>query len=119
MKICGLFLFAICVVLTQAASDKVLVLLDDPLVLNTHSQYFSDLIHRGYDLSFRSASDKKLHVKDWDEWLYDKLILFAPTAEGKSSVLLKCVVLMTGGMRITAFLQPCAGTLPLSSKSCL
>lgn len=66
----------------QASSQKVLVLLDDLKTRSTHSLYFNDLISKGCEISFKSASDKKLQLKDWDEWLYDKIVLFAPTATG-------------------------------------
>lgn len=66
----------------QASSQSVLVLLDDPKIRSTHSMYFNDLISRGHEISFKSASDKKLQLKDWDEWLYDKIVIFAPTATG-------------------------------------
>lgn len=66
----------------QASSQKVLVLLDDSKIRSTHSLYFNDVISRGYEISFQTASNRKLQLKDWDEWLYDKIILFAPTATG-------------------------------------
>lgn len=84
MKRSGLFLLLIAAIISRAAADKILVVVDDPLIRNTHSQYFSDLIGRGHDVAIRSAGDKKLQLKDWDEWLYDKLVLFAPRADGVS-----------------------------------
>ncbi len=73
----------------QASSQKVLVLLDDLKTRSTHSLYFNDLISRGYEISFKSASDKKLQLKDWDEWLYDKIVLLAPTATGGQGALIR------------------------------
>lgn len=73
----------------QASSEKLLVLVDDLKVRSTHSIYFSDLISRGYEISFKSVNDKKLQLKDWDEWLYDKVILFAPTATGGQSACIR------------------------------
>ena len=83
IMITPVFILLICAVLTfQASAQKVLVLVDDPLLRSTHSLYFSDLTSRGYDIAFKSASDRKLQLKDWDDWLYDKIVIFAPSATG-------------------------------------
>ena len=74
-------------VCTHAFSDSVLVLVDDPFIRHTHSLYFGDLASRGYSLTFRAAGDKKLQLRDWDQWMYDKIIIFAPTAAGAFLVL--------------------------------
>lgn len=86
---CRIMTFPIFLLLLSAAfvrqgmAEKALVILDDPLIQGTHSLYFGDLISRGYEISFKSASDRKLQLKDWDEWLFDKIILFAPSASGR------------------------------------
>ncbi len=81
-----LFLLLAAALTCRASEQKVLVLLDDPLIRSTHSLFFSDLSSRGYEISFKSASDRKLQLKDWDEWLYQKVIVFAPSATGKEDV---------------------------------
>ena len=87
IMITPVFILLISAALTcQASTQKVLVLLDDPLIRSTHSLYFSDLTSRGYDIFFKSASDRKLQLKDWDEWLYEKLIIFAPSATGERTL---------------------------------
>ena len=79
----GLPLLLLCAVIcSNASSESVLVLFDDPLIRHTHSLYFGDLTSRGYSLTFRAAGDKKLQLRNWDEWMYDKIIIFAPTAAG-------------------------------------
>ena len=66
----------------HASNERVLVLVDDPFIRHTHSVYFGDLTSRGYSLTFRAAADKKLQLRDWDEWMFEKLIIFAPTVTG-------------------------------------
>ena len=80
--LCLLCLLAGSAIAVQTAGKSVLVLVDDPLIRHTHSLYFADLASRGYELTFRAAGDKKLQLRDWDEWLYDKLVIFAPSATG-------------------------------------
>jgi len=70
--------------LAQCAASRVLVLYDDPFVRASHSTYFADLISRGYEVSIKAASDRSLKLRDWDEWLYDKIIIFAPSVIGES-----------------------------------
>jgi oligosaccharyltransferase complex subunit beta len=60
-----------------AASQKVLVLLEGLDLQESHSEFFGGLSSRGYQLDFKQISDKKLQLKNWDEWLYDKVIIFA------------------------------------------
>ena len=73
----------------QASGQNVLVILDDPSIKHTHSTYLEDLATRGYDLTFRTVGDRKLQVRDWDDWLYDQLIVFAPSATGELLTILK------------------------------
>lgn len=64
---------------------KVLVLLEDAAIKNTHSSYFSTLASSGFDLTFRRVDDRSLRLREWDSWLYDKLILFAANVPGAFS----------------------------------
>ncbi|KAK9840322.1 hypothetical protein WJX74_007586 [Apatococcus lobatus] len=61
----------------QAQKSDVLVILEDQQLKSTHSIFFGHLRQLGYQLDYRSADDKKLQLRDWDSWLYDKVICFA------------------------------------------
>lgn len=77
-----------------ASAAKVLVLYDDPLVRSTHSRYFAGLQSQGHTVTVKSATDGSLKLKDWDDWMYEKLILFAPSATGGRRLLVRliCVI---------------------------
>ncbi len=80
-----LLLAAIC---SCASASKILVLYDDPLIRSTHSRFLSGLQSHGHIVTFKSVTDSRLKLRDWDEWLYEKLIIFAPSAAGKGQILL-------------------------------
>lgn len=67
--------------LAWALKPKTLVLLDDWSLRDTHSIYFRALRDRGYELSFKLASDSSLNLSKYGEFLYDNLLVFAPTVE--------------------------------------
>lgn len=67
---------------TQAKQSTVLVILEKQQLKSTHSIFFGHLRQLGYHLDFRSADDKKLQLRDWDDWLYDKVICFAAAVPG-------------------------------------
>ncbi len=60
---------------------KTLVLLENLSIKETHSVFFDDLRTRGYDLNFKLADDPSLALSKYGEYLYDNLILFAPSVE--------------------------------------
>ena len=74
-----LILVQLCCVFAQT---QVLVLLEDLTIRNLHSEYFQGLIEDGFDLEFKVADSKGLRLREWDDWLYDKLIIFAPNTAG-------------------------------------
>lgn len=61
---------------------RVLVLLDDTAVKSTHSLFFSSLTDRGYQITYSAANAQDLTIKDWDNYLYDKVIVFASSTSG-------------------------------------
>eukprot|EP01025_Chloroclados_australasicus_P030115 TRINITY_DN3018_c0_g2_i1.p1 TRINITY_DN3018_c0_g2~~TRINITY_DN3018_c0_g2_i1.p1 ORF type:complete len:447 (-),score=47.28 TRINITY_DN3018_c0_g2_i1:267-1586(-) len=65
---------------SQTDGKSVLVLLQDLTTRNTHSRYFSELQKAGFELEFKTHKDKELALREWGEWNYDHLILFAPQA---------------------------------------
>jgi oligosaccharyltransferase complex subunit beta len=60
---------------------SVLVLLDSLALRQSHSLFFDGLQQRGYDLTFKRADDQDLQLAKYGEYLYDALIMFAPTTQ--------------------------------------
>lgn len=60
---------------------KTLVLLENVSMKETHSVFFGDLKSRGYQLIFKMADDSNLALSKYGEYLYDSLIIFAPSVE--------------------------------------
>lgn len=60
---------------------KTLVLLENMSIKETHSMFFSDLTSRGYQLVFKLADDQTLTLAKYGEYVYDNLIIFAPSVE--------------------------------------
>lgn len=95
-----------------AGSQKVLVLLESLDLKLSHSDFFGGLAARGYELDFRKISDKKLQLKEWDNWVYDKLIIFGreggewrgPTTKLRGA---RGKLLLVGTVRIRHRAWPC------------
>ncbi|XP_075882604.1 dolichyl-diphosphooligosaccharide--protein glycosyltransferase 48 kDa subunit [Nelusetta ayraudi] len=64
-----------------AADGKTLVLLDNLNIRDTHSIFFRSLADRGFDLAFKTADDPSLSLIKYGQFLYDHLIIFAPSVE--------------------------------------
>lgn len=62
-------------------NGETLVLLDNLAIKETHSMFFKSLKERGYSLVFKSADDAGLILSKYGEFLYDNLIIFAPSVE--------------------------------------
>lgn len=60
---------------------RILVLLDDLALQSSHSLFLDSLSSRGYALDFKLADDPKIGLKRYGQYLYDGLILFAPSAD--------------------------------------
>ena len=65
----------------SSTSKKTLVLLENMYMRDTHSIFFDDLKARGYQLTFKLADDPNLALSKYGEYLYDHLIIFAPSVE--------------------------------------
>ncbi len=77
---CALLLFQASEAVGQG--KRVLVLLDDTALKSTHSLFFSSLTARGYQLTYSAANAPDLSIKDWDNYLFDKVIVFASSTSG-------------------------------------
>ncbi|VDK88995.1 unnamed protein product [Litomosoides sigmodontis] len=77
-----LLLTAVSIILLQIATllsaGKILVLVDNLNVRETHSIFLKSLKERGHLLTLKTADDRSLTLTKYDEHLYDHLIIFAP-----------------------------------------
>jgi len=64
-----------------SASKRTLILVDNWSIRETHSIYFRSLRDRGFEITFKLADDSSLALVKYGEFLYDNLILFAPSVE--------------------------------------
>lgn len=65
----------------KPSDRRILVLLDDFAIRSSHSLFFSSLQSRGYDLDFKLADDPKIALQRYGQFLYDGLVVFAPSIE--------------------------------------
>lgn len=79
LLLCGLYLSLQSV---QCASERVLVLVSDLSLKNSHSLFFSSLRDRGYDLDYKSFAEGPA-LREYDQWLYDKAIVLATGSTGR------------------------------------
>ena len=63
-------------------NKRTLVLLDNPTIRESHSMFFKSLTDRGFTLNMKSVNDSNLALTNYGEYLYDNIIIFAPTANG-------------------------------------
>jgi len=73
--------FFLAITFSTAYADRILVLLDTLNTRETHSIFFKTLTERGHKLTFKSADDSNLALIKHGEFLYEHLILFAPSVE--------------------------------------
>lgn len=64
-----------------AADNRVLVLLENLTVKETHSIFFKSLQESGLELTYKVADDSSLHIKKYGQFLYDHIIVFSPSVE--------------------------------------
>ncbi|XP_062505459.1 dolichyl-diphosphooligosaccharide--protein glycosyltransferase 48 kDa subunit-like [Corticium candelabrum] len=62
------------------ANDRALVLLENLSIRESHSIFFGALKEQGFTLSFKMADDPHLSLIKYGEFLYEHLIVFAPSA---------------------------------------
>ncbi|XP_060529074.1 dolichyl-diphosphooligosaccharide--protein glycosyltransferase 48 kDa subunit [Cylas formicarius] len=63
------------------AQGNTLVLLENQVIKETHSLFFKSLQERGYTLTFKIADDASLVLSKYGEYIYEHLIIFAPSVE--------------------------------------
>ncbi|KAI1726707.1 oligosaccharyltransferase 48 kDa subunit beta domain-containing protein [Ditylenchus destructor] len=62
-------------------SDRILVLVDNLAIRETHSTFLKSLEDRGHSLKVQMADDASLSLIQYGEFLYDHLVIFAPSVE--------------------------------------
>ena len=62
------------------SAGNVLVLYGHSSIKDTHSQFFASLRELEYTLDLQSVKSSDLKLKDYDNYLYDHLIIMAPKA---------------------------------------
>ena len=75
------YLGAFTIFVGAAERKNTLVLLERLSIKESHSVFFEDLESRGYTLSFKLADDPGLALSKHGEYLYENLIVFAPSVE--------------------------------------
>lgn len=67
----------------EVQGQKVLVLFESVAYSSSYSEYLDGIRRQGYEIEQRSALDPNLHLREWDHWKYDKLIILASGVKGK------------------------------------
>lgn len=62
---------------------RVLALIGDSGIKSSHSKFFKALGDAGLEVDVRGHKDEALKLRDYDAWLYDHLVVFAPRAGGE------------------------------------
>jgi hypothetical protein len=70
-------------IVPDGQGKRVLALLDNYGIRETHSTFFKSLKDRGFQLTLKPADDADLALSKYNEYLYDHLILFSPNVVGK------------------------------------
>ena len=60
---------------------RVLVLLDNMAIKDTHTIFFKNLDSMGFTLTYKVADDPSIVLKKYGSHLYEHLILFSPSVE--------------------------------------
>jgi len=72
LAICWLALY---IGTASAANEKVLVLLDNLAMQETHSKFLANINPKSFDVTIGTISTKSINLKEWDSWLFDKLVI--------------------------------------------
>jgi len=78
-----MLLFAVCMaaIVPSLHADRILVLLDTLNTRDTHSIFWKSLTDRGHKLTFKLADDATLMLMKYGEFLFEHLVVFAPSVE--------------------------------------
>lgn len=87
-----LFIFS-SVFFNAVSSDKILVLIDNLEIKNTHSIFFESIKSKGHNVEISMCDDASLKLFEYGELIYNHLILFSPSVEGFFLLLFKKIFL--------------------------
>lgn len=62
-------------------NPRVLVLLDNMSIKESHSTFFKMMTDMGFTLTFKTADDSSIVLKKYGSYLFDHLVLFTPSVE--------------------------------------
>lgn len=80
-------------IVSDGQGKRLLVLLDQYGLRETHSTFFKSLKSRGFQVTFKLADDADLALSKYNEYMYDQLILFCPNVvEFGGTVTTKAVI---------------------------
>jgi len=80
-------------IIPDGQGKRVLALLDNFGIRETHSTFFKSLKDRGFQVTYKLADDSDLALSKYNEYLYDHLILFCPNiVEFGGSISTKSVI---------------------------
>jgi len=77
----GSFVLLLQISYVASAAENVLVVLDKPSMLETHSIFLEQLSIKGFQTTVKLAGDPSLALKKYGEYLYQHLVLFSPSVE--------------------------------------
>ncbi|KAL6767256.1 DGL1 [Auxenochlorella protothecoides x Auxenochlorella symbiontica] len=105
-----LMLLACCVLATSASQSRVLVLMDEPSLAETHSRFLGGLRAQGHDLDVQPIDAASLRLVRWGDWIYDKLVILGGR-KGLGGALDVALVLQffDAGHDVILALDPAAG----------
>jgi len=66
---------------SSLAQKRILLLHDNVAIEKTHSIFLKSLRDRGYTITSKKADDSSLALSKFGEFLYDHVIVFAPSVE--------------------------------------
>lgn len=69
-------------IIADGQGKRLLVLLDNYGIRETHSTFFKSLKDRGFQINYKAADDIDLALSKYNEYIYDHLILFSPNVVG-------------------------------------
>ena len=66
---------------SASGGNRVLALLDNLSIKESHSIFFKSLQEMGLEVTFKVADDPSIILKKYGSFLYDHLVIFSPTVE--------------------------------------
>lgn len=65
----------------RVGGRRTLVITQDVSIQQSHSMFFTALEGMGHQLDFHLATERRVLLQRYGEWMYDNVVLFAPSSE--------------------------------------